>query len=211
NRPVSLSITRILASRPWAAPDRVTWIVLAVSLVGAALAAHGSYSATLGGAILMHLGSVLDGVDGELARLRFEQSARGAWFDTITDDFTNVVFWLALGAGAHATGKAPWLVAAGLVAAASNALAAVLGYVRLWRKGTGDFYALEADDRRPTSAAAARVVHVVGALLKQDFFLFAAMVLAALDLLHEVLPLVALGGLLTLGNAALRFTSRKDT
>ena len=38
-----------------------------------------------------HLQSILDGCDGELARVRLQQSKLGAWLDTFVDDVLNVL------------------------------------------------------------------------------------------------------------------------
>ena len=43
--------------------------------------------------------SVLDGCDGELARVRFQQSKLGAWLDTFVDDVLNVLITVAVGIG----------------------------------------------------------------------------------------------------------------
>ena len=41
--------------------------------------------------------SVLDGCDGEIARLKFQSSRMGEWLDNVLDDTVNVLYGLALG------------------------------------------------------------------------------------------------------------------
>ena len=49
------------------------------------------------GFVLAQVQSILDGCDGELARVRFQQTAIGEWLDTIVDDFLNLALVLAIG------------------------------------------------------------------------------------------------------------------
>jgi phosphatidylglycerophosphate synthase len=152
-------------------------------------------------AALMQTNSILDGVDGELARVRFEGSRLGQWLDTIGDDASNVLFWAALGFGArHIPGYGEWLAWAGWLTAAANGLAALQYYRQLVLVGSGDLYALQDD----TAASSNALVTVIGYLLKQDFFLMLTLVLALAGVLHWALPVTALGALVTLGNATVR-------
>src|SRR5438094_733327 len=81
------------------------------------IAATGQPARILAGLLLAHLQSVLDGCDGELARVRFQQSAIGEWLDTIVDDALNLAVVVALGVGiARMEGSTLWLVI-GLLAA----------------------------------------------------------------------------------------------
>ena len=198
NRHLSLALTRRLVDATWLSPNAMTGVMAAVSLAGAAMARRGGYRATLAGAALMQLGSILDGVDGELARIRFEESALGAWLDTIADDVTNVAFWAALAEG---TDEPRWR-ACGRIAAGANALAALVSYVALWRLGSGDFYALPEPERRG-------VARLVARLLKQDAFLALSLVAALAGRLHQALPLAAGGAVVTLGAAVRRHCPKR--
>lgn len=92
NRPISQAITRVLlkfvGARPWHA-------TCAAGLIGglmfAALMAGGGTGLIIG-AILFQLASIIDGVDGEMARATFRASDRGAMMDSITDAATNLGF-----------------------------------------------------------------------------------------------------------------------
>jgi len=91
NRPISGFISYYLVKTPLTA-NHVTFIVTLIGLLSGYLAAQGSYTSYLYGAILFKLTSILDGVDGEMAKLRFTASKFGQWFDTIGDNLTYVVF-----------------------------------------------------------------------------------------------------------------------
>ncbi len=104
NRHLSLPVTWLLA-RSRIHPNHVTLIALACALAGAIVISRGGYAAGVGGMLLVELGSIIDGIDGELARLRFQFSRIGQWLDTVVDDVANV---------AYAAGVTANLAAAGL-------------------------------------------------------------------------------------------------
>lgn len=194
NRPVSLALSRHLAS--WGVrPNAMTAVTLVVALLGAGLVAQGTYGTMVFGAGLLHLSSVLDGCDGELARLTFRSTARGAWLDTVGDDLAHLAYWAALAVAARATGASTWPL--GWVAMVANALAAAITYRRLWRMGEGDWFAVSP----PTDAALLRGITL---LFRRDSFLFGLWLAALADRLLAALPVVAAGATLTLGATLLR-------
>jgi CDP-L-myo-inositol myo-inositolphosphotransferase len=81
NRPISTRLSMLIAPlRP--NPDVLSWLVLGVGLVAAALLGAGR---ALAGAALTQIASILDGVDGEIARLQLRASAGGALLDGVLD------------------------------------------------------------------------------------------------------------------------------
>lgn len=207
NRHLSLWLSRRLVDTP-VTPNTMTLVVFTVSVSAAWLALDPSYATTAAAGALMQLGSVLDGCDGELARVRHEGTKLGQWLDTVVDDVTNVLFWAALGYGASKLpGPGRWLALGGYTAAAANAAAAAVNYVALARKGSGDFYALLSKPRKGAGPVA-RVIAVISLLLKQDFFLLLVMLLALAGLLHWTTPLLALGAIITFGAALVRLATQ---
>ena len=85
NRPVSSRISMAIAHLP-ISPDAVSVIACAVGIVAAIVLGAG---AGIAGGLLVHLASVLDGVDGEIARLKVRSSAWGALFDGMLDRFAD--------------------------------------------------------------------------------------------------------------------------
>jgi len=65
----------------------------------------GTYWAGVAGAALLQAQSILDGVDGELSRLKFQGSKLGEWLDTVSDDLSNLSFF----GGATYVATEPWL------------------------------------------------------------------------------------------------------
>jgi phosphatidylglycerophosphate synthase len=84
NRRISIPISRQLIKLP-ITPNMVSLFVLAVSLIGSGCFALGSYWYTLLGALLGVWTSILDGCDGEVARLKLQVSDFGCWLDSVCD------------------------------------------------------------------------------------------------------------------------------
>jgi phosphatidylglycerophosphate synthase len=82
---------------------------------------------------------VLDGCDGELARVRFQQSKLGAWLDTFVDDVLNVLMTASAGIGVWRAGAGTWALAVGLGGAAMLVLSNLIIMRDMRRqKATGD-------------------------------------------------------------------------
>ena len=125
NRPISTRISPLVASWP-VTPDQ--WSYVSCGLVCAGGAAFAVGAPRLGAA-MVHAGSVLDGVDGEVARLQGTASAEGALLDVTLDRVSDVALLggLVLGAGGRrldwllALGAANGIVVAGVVKERSGA------------------------------------------------------------------------------------------
>jgi len=84
NRKVSIPISRQLIKFP-ITPNAVSLFTLGVSLLAGVLFAFGDRWNMLLGAILSVFASILDGSDGEVARLKMQESAFGCWLETVCD------------------------------------------------------------------------------------------------------------------------------
>ena len=111
NRPISTRLSaRLVATR--ITPNQITVISFLISLLGAGLLSVGQYAVGLVGGLLVQLASIIDGCDGEIARLKHMSSARGAWLDTVLDRYADMAVALAVTyafATAHA-GPLTWIV-----------------------------------------------------------------------------------------------------
>jgi len=98
NRPISQRLTWLVLAIPAARPIHVTvFNALLAAIMVIALLAGGPAGLLLGG-ILFHSVSVLDGVDGEMARATFRTTASGAALDSAIDMSTNLLFIAAVSA-----------------------------------------------------------------------------------------------------------------
>lgn len=84
NRKISIPISRQIIRFP-ITPNMVSLFTLGVSFAAGAFLALGGYWNMLTGAVLSWLASVLDGCDGEVARLKLQESAFGCWLETVCD------------------------------------------------------------------------------------------------------------------------------
>jgi len=95
NRPISTRISILLyRSVRWLSANHMSIISFLTALLSAALFIAG-YMPLAG--ISAHIASILDGVDGELARLRGEESVWGGFLDTVLDRFADIAIIAALG------------------------------------------------------------------------------------------------------------------
>jgi 1L-myo-inositol 1-phosphate cytidylyltransferase / CDP-L-myo-inositol myo-inositolphosphotransferase len=178
NRRFSLAMSRWLMHTP-VRPNHVTAFSLLVSLAAAfaaalATAAHPLWLVV--GAVLWQLASMLDGIDGELARLKFSESKIGEWFDTLTDDIGKFAFFIGSGIGATAvTGQSVWLALC-VIAVSVQMTVAVNLYRKLLKTGSGSHYAL-AWETKPSESRASRLYHRIEFMSRRDYYVFAWMVL----------------------------------
>jgi len=118
NRPISQRITERLLSRnvkPW----QVSVTVFVLSLAAGATFAIG-HAAT--GGCLAQLASVLDGVDGELARVRYQDSPFGGVYDALLDRVGDAVVIGGMTLYAWLAGAGHVAVALGFAAVAGSSL-----------------------------------------------------------------------------------------
>ena len=113
NRRFSWPISRLLI-RLGARPNLVTLANLALGLLSGWLIGRGGYGSTLAAGLLFQFVSIVDGCDGEIARLTFRFSALGARLDNLSDTVVLILFFLNLPVGlVAATGDTAWLVRGG--------------------------------------------------------------------------------------------------
>ena len=82
-------------------PNQVTLANTALGFFCAALFATTSYRLHLVAAILFLISVTLDGVDGELARLRMVESEAGAKLDVLTDNIVHIAIFIGLMVGCY--------------------------------------------------------------------------------------------------------------
>lgn len=122
-RRISLAVTRRLV---WTAltPNGMTGVSLAVGLAGAPFFLSAVPEWQVAGALLFLLHSILDGCDGEIARLKFLESAGGAALDFWGDNVVHVSVFSCMALGWSIASGSPWPLFLGVVAVASTLVAA---------------------------------------------------------------------------------------
>ncbi len=102
NRPLSTAISRRLV-RSSITPNQISMFSFLCCVAAAGLFAYSAYPVwpfgytllAVGGA-LAQFASVIDGCDGEVARLKFQQSDFGGWFDAVLDRYADALLVSAL-------------------------------------------------------------------------------------------------------------------
>jgi phosphatidylglycerophosphate synthase len=102
NRPLGKQILKLFVNTR-ITPNQVSFISLAVGIVGAFCLTLDIYGYTILGAILIELAMCLDCVDGPLARLKNLKSDFGQWFDAVSDHIKifAIYFCLTIGLFKH--------------------------------------------------------------------------------------------------------------
>ena len=95
NRPISRMITAWLVRTPLT-PNGISLLGFALAALGGLLFAMGGYLGGLFGGVVTQFASIIDGCDGEVARLKFRASPHGGWMDTILDRYADGLIALGI-------------------------------------------------------------------------------------------------------------------
>ena len=149
-RPISLRITRLLM-RTRVTPNAVSWATLALAFISAGLVASPSRGAVVAGGLLHMFMRVVDCVDGELARLRYQGSTFGAWLDTVGDGIGIAAFIAGVTVQVAVVQGHPELLWVGLLGVAAWLFVqAVQVAAALTTGAAGTFQVIEWGHRKPT-------------------------------------------------------------
>jgi len=91
NKRISLPISLML-SRMRVAPNSITIINIFIGLSAGIGAAGLTYKGVLIGAVLFQIASIVDGCDGEVAKLTFRTSKFGQYIDSLSDNLSLAAF-----------------------------------------------------------------------------------------------------------------------
>jgi phosphatidylglycerophosphate synthase len=185
-RRISLAVSRRLAATS-VTPNAMTLFSVAVGLVGALFFLRTTPQSETVGALLFLLHSILDGCDGELARLKFQESRWGGLLDFWGDNVVHVAVFSAMAIGWSRTTGGTWPLALGSLAVAGTLASAFLVYARTMAKPKeGPLF---------TSVAASggsRLSRVADALSRRDF-IYLVLILSAIGKAHWFLVMAAIG------------------
>lgn len=119
SRPVSKRLTRWLLDTR-VTPNQITVFSLILGLGSALCFMQGGYEMGVGGALLLLFSIWVDGVDGEIARIKFMESPFGARLDILCDNVVHVAVFFSIGFGLYKIqGETIFLILGGLAASGS--------------------------------------------------------------------------------------------
>jgi 1L-myo-inositol 1-phosphate cytidylyltransferase / CDP-L-myo-inositol myo-inositolphosphotransferase len=186
-RPISLQISRRLAPTA-VTPNQITMVSVAVGVSGAPFFLSALWPWQTVGALLFLAHSILDGCDGELARLRFQESRWGGVLDFWGDNVVHVVTFACMAAGWSQFAAVRWPLLLGASAVLGNLGSAGIVYWRLMRVK---------DDSGPLFTSVSTVPHrrlarLLDAASRRDF-IYLVLILALLGKSNWFLLLAAMG------------------
>jgi len=173
NRPVSRRISEILV-HTHINPNGISVLSFAVGIIGTVMFCLGGYIWTILAGLVIQLSSIVDGCDGEVARLRFQSSEFGGWFDTILDRYadTAIVAGVSFGYWLAHPHAAVWL----------GAIFALTGFIMA--SYVKKEFVIRHQSKPPSG--------LFGKLIKRDLRIFAIMLGAIVNLPYEIMLLVGL-------------------
>lgn len=95
NRPVSIRLSKVLVNFN-ITPNQISFLSFMLSIVAAGFFALGDYLYLALGGIVAQFASIIDGSDGEVARLKYLTSDYGRWFDAILDRYADAFLLFGL-------------------------------------------------------------------------------------------------------------------
>ncbi|MEZ4266599.1 MAG: CDP-alcohol phosphatidyltransferase family protein [Myxococcota bacterium] len=206
NRYISLFISRRIVDTP-IMPNHISIFCIVLGVASAVAALGGTYGWILFGAFLFEMNSIIDGVDGELARVRWQFSRVGELLDSAGDNVANFSFYGALTAVMFRHGETAlgWVGVATLSMWATHLL---ITYARLTKLRRGDVMIIRnrVDELSAKSGLATRIVDVLRyKILRRDGFVSLTLILAALGWHAAILYMVLAGASILFGNVVLHF------
>lgn len=186
-RPISLQISRRLAPRG-VSPNQMTFVSMLVGLAAAPFFLWSNPEIQVIGGLLFVLHSVLDGCDGELARLTYRESRFGGLFDFFSDNLVHVAIFacMALGWSVQISADWPLYFGAGAVLGAAGSTAVVYWLTLRRKSGAGPLY---------TSVSAGpsqRLTKLLDDLSRRDF-IYLVFGLSVFGKAHWFLALAGIG------------------
>lgn len=169
-RPLTRHVSRLLV-RTRIHPNHLSVLAMAVGVLSGLLVATADPHWTALGGVLFFTGSLLDCLDGEVARLRFQCSHLGEWLDTLADDLSTLSFLVGMTLNLHARHGSTFLDAVGAVTVLEFALASAYVYHRIATvHHSGDVTVFRYSFQREDGSSRSRVLWLLKWVVKRDFF-----------------------------------------
>jgi len=171
DRRVSTALSRRLATTS-VTPNQITWVSIAVGLAGAIALASADRTLCVAGALLAWVSAILDGCDGEIARIKLLSSEAGARLDLLGDHVVNFAVLAGIAVHVHHARPQGFTTAALLLAAGVGASAWTVA--RLTSNGRGPSAGWDLAIERLASRDFVYLVIPLAALDRLDWFFWAA-------------------------------------
>lgn len=115
NRPISTRISKFLVNFN-ITPNQISFVSFVLSMIAAGLFALGNYWFLAIGGIVAQFASIIDGSDGEVARLKYLSSDYGGWLDAVLDRYADAFLLFGLTWYVYSQDLSPWALGIGFLA-----------------------------------------------------------------------------------------------
>ncbi|MET0620121.1 MAG: CDP-alcohol phosphatidyltransferase family protein [Thermoanaerobaculia bacterium] len=185
-RKISLAVSRRLAATS-VSPNAMTLVSVAIGLAGAVFFLQPTARSETIGALLFLLHSILDGCDGELARLRLQESRWGGLLDFWGDNVVHSAVFAAMAIGWARLEGHLWPLVLGAAAVGGTIASALFVHLRTMSKTKeGPLYTSVATEGET------RLSRVADAVSRRDF-IYLVLILSAFGKARWFLVLAAVG------------------
>ena len=206
NVKISVPISRFIIDSG-ISPNMVTFfMVLCPGLFGAYLITRpDDYARIVVAGLLWQLASILDGCDGEIARVKLAETKFGAWFDTVTDNLAYVVGYTCMIFGMlwlHPETGLPLYLGISSIVSLVMTIGLLYGYALKTGTGSLQHYLFDLSSKVPEAEKdwTYRLPERFGFITKRDFLsLYIALGMVANQFEFVYWSLVALTHLSALG------------
>lgn len=172
NRPVSQAVSKLICNTRWT-PNQISIPVFLVGLAAAAVWFTDNRIWIAVGGVLFHLASVLDGVDGEIARVKFQHTKMGALMDSILDHIVLLAYIWAAGHYIYYTqgGSAVYLIFGYITVAFGVIGTALVNYDQIKKTRSGKPMDLSWEFEKPEhkKKVLSRVINAIRIFVSRDF------------------------------------------
>lgn len=133
DRRFSRALTRLLL--PTGVPPNVVTVVsIAIGILGGGCFAVGNPAAAIAGALLFLASTIIDGCDGEIARLTFRESTFGARLDILGDNLVHLFLFGGIAIGLYRRSSDPTIALLGAALVLGVCVAMVAVYLCIVRQ-----------------------------------------------------------------------------
>lgn len=195
NRRISLPISLLLVRTPITA-NQISVGIVALGFWAAWLFSRGTYAASLLGAAVSLAASILDGCDGEVARLKYQESVFGCWLETVGDYSYYIAIFIGIAVGAVRSTGDPIFYNLGVAALGGFLVTAVLLLLlrqRMTASQPERFSAANKAQFISSGGAWARFLAWLSVCATRAVMPYGILMLALADLTPAVIVLAAIG------------------
>ncbi len=194
NKRISIPISLILV-KTRIHPNYLTVINMIIGLSSSIFLLFNTYWHTVLGGFLFQTASVMDGVDGEVAKFTLKVSKIGSWLDTISDNMTLFLFLSVLSYlyFIKTSGLLSFIVVMVVFIGIIIMITAMLRYLRRYSKsGSLVAYDREFLQKLPDSDPLISITHKLKYLTKKEFFSILFFVICLTGKAYFFVPVIAI-------------------